>query len=216
MLPTCSSGLAVNSPFRLVQSKFQIREVGLMIPRRIMLFGWLVLFLMVLSSIGAWAQFTSGIEGTVSDTTGAVVPEATVTIKNEETGATQTAQTQESGYFHFTTLPSASFSISVSARGFKTTLQEHVLVRVAETKTVNVGMVVGGAETTVTVTAEAATVETSQARVSGDVSEKEVHDLPLSGRNFYSLVVLTPGVTGLASGGGQAYAQARVDIFQPH
>ena len=186
-----------------------------MIPRRIMLFGWLVLFLMVLSSIGAWAQYTSGIEGTVSDTSGAVVPGATVTIKNEETGAPQTAQTQDSGYFHFTTLPSASFSISVSARGFKTTLQEHVLVRVAETKTVNVRMVVGGAETTVTVTAEAATVETSQARVSGDVSEKEVHDLPLSGRNFYTLVVLTPGVTGLASGGGQAYAQASGDIFNP-
>ena len=76
-------------------------------------------------------------------------------------------------------------------------------------------MVVGGTDSTVTVTDEAPAVETAQARVSGQVSEKEVHDLPLSGRNFYTLVVLTPGVTGLASGGGQAYAQASGDIFNP-
>ncbi len=127
----------------------------------------------------------------------------------------QTFQTQESGSFRFTTLPSSAFSVSVAAPGFKTTLQEHVRLQVAEVKTLNVRMVVGGNDSTVTVTDEAPAVETAQARVSGQVSEKEVHDLPLSGRNFYTLVVLTPGVTGLASGGGQAYAQASGDIFNP-
>jgi Carboxypeptidase regulatory-like domain len=185
-----------------------------MIPRRIMLFS--VLFLVVVAgSSSAWAQFTSGIEGTVTDPTGAVVSGATVTIKNEETGAVQTFQTQESGSFRFTTLPSSAFSINVAAPGFKTTVQEHVRLQVAEVKTLNVRMVVGGTDSTVTVTDEAPAVETAQARVSGQVSEKEVHDLPLSGRNFYTLVVLTPGVTGLASGGGQAYAQASGDIFNP-
>ncbi len=184
-----------------------------MIPRRVMLFS--VLLLVVVVSSSAWAQFTSGIEGTVTDPTGAVVTGATVTIKNEETGAVQTFQTQESGSFRFTTLPSSAFSISVAAPGFKTTVQEHVRLQVAEVKTLNVRMVVGGTDSTVTVTDEAPAVETAQARVSGQVSEKEVHDLPLSGRNFYTLVVLTPGVTGLASGGGQAYAQASGDIFNP-
>ncbi len=185
-----------------------------MIPRRIMLFSVLLLVVVVGSS-SAWAQFTSGIEGTVTDPTGAVVSGATVTIKNEETGAVQTFQTQESGSFRFTTLPSSAFSISVAAPGFKTTVQEHVRLQVAEVKTLNVRMVIGGTDSTVTVTDEAPAVETAQARVSGQVSEKEVHDLPLSGRNFYTLVVLTPGVTGLASGGGQAYAQASGDIFNP-
>jgi hypothetical protein len=180
-----------------------------------MLFACVFLVLMVVSSVTAWAQFTSGIEGTVSDPTGAVVPGATVTIKNEETGASQTVQTQDSGSFRFTTLPSSAFTVSVAAPGFKTTLQEHVRLQVAEVKTLNVRMVVGGTDSTVTVTDEAPAVETAQARVSGQVSEKEVHDLPLSGRNFYTLVVLTPGVTGLASGGGQAYAQASGDIFNP-
>lgn len=185
-----------------------------MIPRRVVLFSVLLLVLVV-SASSAWAQFTSGIEGTVSDPTGAVVSGATVTIKNEDTGAAQTFQTGDSGSFRFTTLPSSTFTVSASAQGFKTTVQEHVRLVVAETKTLNIRMVVGGAESTVTVTDEAPAVETAEARVSGQVSEKEVHDLPLSGRNFYTLVVLTPGVSGLASGGGQAYAQASGDIFNP-
>ena len=56
-------------------------------------------------------------------------------------------------------------------------------------------------------------VETGEAKVSGHIEEKEVAKLPLVGRNFMTLVVLTPGVTGLPSGGGQAYAQATGDIF---
>jgi hypothetical protein len=185
-----------------------------MIPRRVMLFSVLLLVVVVGAS-SAWAQFTSGIEGTVTDPTGAVLSGATVTIKSEDTGASQTFQTGDSGSFRFTTLPSSTFTVSASAQGFKTTVQEHVRLAVAETKTLNIRMVVGGTESTVTVTDEAPAVETAQARVSGQVSEKEVHDLPLSGRNFYTLVVLTPGVTGLASGGGQAYAQASGDIFNP-
>jgi Carboxypeptidase regulatory-like domain len=115
-----------------------------MIPRRVMLFACVFLVLMAVGSVTAWAQFTSGIEGTVSDPTGAVVPGATVTIKNEETGASQTVQTQDSGSFRFTTLPSSAFTISAAAQGFKTTVQEHIQLPVAETKTVNIRMVVGG------------------------------------------------------------------------
>jgi len=143
-----------------------------------MLFAYVFLVL-ILSSATAWAQFTSGIEGTVSDPTGAVVPGATVTIKNEETGASQTVHTQDAGSFRFTTLPSSAFTVSAAAQGFKTTVQEHIQLPVAETRTVNIRMVVGGTDSTVTVTDEAPAVETAQARVSGQVSEKEVHDLPL-------------------------------------
>ena len=185
-----------------------------MIPRRVMLFRVLLLIL-VMSASNAWAQFTSGIEGTVTDPTGAVVSGATVTIKNDETGASQTVQTQESGFFRFSTLPSSTFTVSSAAQGFKTTVQGHVQLQVAETKTVNMHMVIGGTDSTVTVTEDVPQVETSEARVSGQVSEKAVHDLPLSGRNFYDLVVLTPGVSGIASSGGQAYAQATGDIFNP-
>jgi len=136
-----------------------------------MLCSCVLLVLIVLNSSSAWAQFTSGIEGTVTDPTGAVVPGATVTIKNEETGTSQTAQTADSGFFRFTTLPSSTFTVSAAAQGFKVTVQEHIQLQVAETKTVNVHMVVGGTDSTVTVTEEVPQVETSEARVSGQVSE---------------------------------------------
>ncbi|PYV56612.1 MAG: hypothetical protein DMG98_12460, partial [Acidobacteria bacterium] len=158
---------------------------------------------------------TSAIDGTVTDQTGAVVANATVTLTNEETGISQTIQTQENGNFRFTPLPAARFKLTASAHGFKTTIQEHVQVAVAETQTVNLHLSVGGGESVVNVTGEAPLVETAEGRVSGEIEEGKVHDLPLTGRNFYTLVVLTPGVTGLASGGGQAYAQASGDIFNP-
>lgn len=185
-----------------------------MIPRRIVCAGFAFLVLIMTSSF-CWAQFTSAIEGTVTDQTGAVVANATVTLTNEETGISQTVQTQENGNFRFTPLPAAKFKLTTSARGFKTTIQEHVQLAVAETQTVNLHMTVGGGESVVNVSAEAPLVETAEGRVSGEIEEGKVHDLPLTGRNFYTLVVLTPGVTGLASGGGQAYAQASGDIFNP-
>jgi hypothetical protein len=184
-----------------------------LIPRRIVLSC--VTLLVLLVSCPLWAQFTSSIEGTVTDPSGAVVPTTTVTLKNEETGVMQTTQTQDSGYFRFTSLPSAVFSLTAAAHGFKTTVQEHIRVEVAETKTVNLHLVVGGADAVVEVTGEAPSIETSEGRVSGEIEERKIHDLPLSGRNFYTLVVTTPGVSGIASAGGQAYAQATGDIFNP-
>src|SRR6185295_2925667 len=124
-----------------------------MVPRWVLVVCSIVLVLISCSTV--FAQNTSGIEGTVSDPTGAVVAGATVTIKNEETGATQTIQTPDSGYYHFATLPSASFTINASGAGFKTIIQEHVRVLVAETRTVNLTMVVGGTESVITVSSEA-------------------------------------------------------------
>jgi hypothetical protein len=185
-----------------------------MIPRRIS-FACMLVLVLVMTSLASWAQFTSAIEGTVTDPSGAVLANAKVTLKNEETGATLSVQSSDSGNFRFTPLPAAVFTVTATAQGFQTTVQEHIRVEAAETKAVNIRMVVGGTASVVTVSDEAAAVETTEARVSGDVTEAAVHDLPLSGRNFYNLVVTTPGVSGIASSGGQAYAQATGDIFNP-
>jgi len=168
---------------------------------------------MFLSAYAAHAQFTSAIEGTVTDPTSAVVPNATVTIRNLETGATRGTTTSSSGAFRLTSLPAAAFELTVTAAGFKTSVFDHVLVQVAETKNINVTLEVGTSDTHITVTAEVPQVETADARVSGLMDNKQVEDLPLTGRNFFTLVVLTPGVTGLPSGGGQSYAQSTGDIF---
>lgn len=178
--------------------------------------GWIVtgiLALLLLHNASAWAQFTSGIEGTVLDAQGGIVPGATVTITNEETGVAQNQTTTEAGYFRFTALPGGLYQVQISLAGFKTALQEHVRVQVAETRTVNATLTPGAIDERVTVTADTPLVETAQGRISGVIDESQVKDMPLVGRNFFNLVVLTPGVTGRASGGGQSYAQSNADIF---
>jgi hypothetical protein len=160
----------------------------------------------------ARAQFTSAIEGTVTDPTGAVVNRAVVTIKSSSTGIERTVETSESGYFRISSLPASTFTITIKAGGFKTAQQE-VTLEVAQIRTLNFALEVGAQTAEVVVTSEAPQIESSQASVSNLIDKKRVADMPLVGRNFYSLVVLTPGVTGLPSGGGQAYAQATGDIF---
>src|SRR5262245_25697171 len=160
----------------------------------------------------AQAQFTSAIEGTVTDPNGAVVNKATVTIKSSSTGIERTVETSESGYFRISSLPAATFTLTIRAGGFKTT-QKEVTLEVAQIKTLNLALELGAQSAEVLVTTEAPQIESAQASVSNQIDKRRVADLPLVGRNFYTLVVLTPGVTGLPSGGGQAYAQATGDIF---
>ena len=169
-------------------------------------------FLFALASTTS-AQFTSGIEGTVVDPTGAYVPSATIEVRNVATGEVRSAGTSSSGYYRIAALAAGRFSISVSHPGFKRMIQEDVLLETDQIRTVNLTLEVGTTETTVSVTAEAPPIETSEGRISGLIEQSKVEELPLTGRNFFSLVVLTPGVTGLPAGGGQSYAQATGDIF---
>lgn len=171
-----------------------------------------VLFLM-LGTPTLLAQFSSGLEGTVFDPTGAIVPNASVTLHEVSTGVEHTTTTSSAGIFRFTALPAATFTLTVKASGFETDTLNDISIQVAETRTLNITLKLGAATTSVDVTAQATAVDVATASVSGQVNETKVHELPLVGRNMYSLVVLTPGVTGTPSGGGQAYAQATADIF---
>ncbi len=179
--------------------------------RRTTASGTLCVMIVVASS--SWAQFSSGLEGTVFDPTGAIVPNATVTLHEENTGVEHTAVTSSVGIYRFTALPPSIFSATVKASGFQPQVIKDISIQVAETRTLNVNLKLGGSTEMVNVTAEVTPVNTSTGAVSGVINETKVHELPLVGRNMFSLVVLTPGVTGLPSGGGQAYAQATADIF---
>src|SRR5215510_7323737 len=172
---------------------------------------WLLFALTITCSVSL-AQFTSAIEGTVTDSNGAVVNKAVVTIKSSSTGIERTVETSDSGYFRISSLPAAPFTIIIKASGFKTA-QKEVTLEVAQIKTLNLALELGAQTAEVLVTTEAPQIESAQASVSNQIDKKRVADLPLVGRNFYTLVVLTPGVTGLPSGGGQAYAQATGDVF---
>ncbi len=173
----------------------------------------LLLAILLVGVPRADAQFASAIEGTVSDSSGGVVPAAAVTLTNKETGAVQNVSTNEAGYYRFSSLGNGLYSVRVTLQGFRTVIQDQIQLQVAETRTVNLQMAVGAAAEEVTVQATAALIETSQGRVSGLIEESQIKDLPLVGRNFFSLVVLTPGVLGRATGGTQAYAQSSADLY---
>jgi hypothetical protein len=159
------------------------------------------------------AQFTSVIEGRVTDPSDAAVPNSDVTVESPATGLKRVVRTSELGYYRVPSLPPGKFTLRIAASGFETAVYEDVLLENDQTKTLNVQLKVGQSTNEVTVSGEVPLVETGEARISGHIEEKQVSQLPLVGRNFMTLVVLTPGVTGLPSGGGQAYAQATGDIF---
>lgn len=161
----------------------------------------------------AFGQFTAVLEGYVTDPSDAAIPGAEVVVENQATGVKRNAKTSESGYFRVPSLPSGLFTVRISAAGFETTVQENVLLQSDQVKTINVQLKVGAPTTQVTVEAAVPLIETGEAKVSGHIQQRQVAQLPLVGRNFMTLVVLTPGVTGLPAGGGQAYAQATGDIF---
>jgi hypothetical protein len=159
------------------------------------------------------AQFTSVLEGRITDPSEAPVPNAEVTVEHAGTGTKRVVRTSDVGYYRVASLPPGRFTVKVAAQGFDTGVYENVLLESDQTKTFNIQMKIGASTTQVTVTTEVPLVETGEAKISGHIEQKQVTQLPLVGRNFMTLVVLTPGVTGLPSGGGQAYAQATGDIF---
>ena len=178
------------------------------------LLGFVALFfLLVFTSLSAWAQFEGTLEGTVTDPSGAVVPGATVMAKDVETGIIRTVQTGSAGNYYIPSLPVHMFEITASAKGFKSTVQENIRLEAKQIREVNFVLQLGTAATEVTVTAAPPAVETSQARVSSEINSTSVANLPMVARNLFGLVALTAGITGLPSGGSASYAQANADIF---
>src|SRR5262249_33352763 len=159
------------------------------------------------------AQSTSVLEGRISDPAEAPIPNAEVTVEHAGTGVKRVVKTSDIGYYRVASLPPGTFTVRIAAQGFDTGVYDGVLLENDQTKTFNIQLKVGTSTRQVTVTGEVPLVETGEAKISGHIEEKQVSQLPLVGRNFMTLVILTPGVTGLPSGGGQAYAQATGDVF---
>jgi hypothetical protein len=125
-----------------------------------------LMLLLACASSTSWAQFNSQINGTVTDPSGAVVPDATVTVTNAATGVTRTAQTSSSGTYIISSLPPGTFDVTVSKTGFRTEVQKGLSVSVALPVTLNMTLQLGTATQEVNVTAAPPLVETTDARVS--------------------------------------------------
>ena len=147
-------------------------------------------------AVPVFAQLpTATILGTVKDSSGALVPGASVTARNSETGASRSISTDETGAYRLAALPVGHYDLRVESSGFKPTTQKGLVLDVGEEAVLNFTLEVGSTLQEVVVTGEAPLVNTTTASLGGLVSEKKIVDLPLNGRNFLDLVLLQPGVS---------------------
>jgi len=163
-----------------------------------MLGKWMVrtIALLVLAGSLAYAQLpTAAISGQVKDSSGAAIPGATITASNRETGLTRTTTSSADGRFKLAGLPVGAYSVKAEAPAFKSEIQEGLTLAVAQEAVINFAMSVGAVQETVTVAATAPLVETTSGSLGGLVSEQQISELLLNGRNFNDLVLLQTGIT---------------------
>jgi len=153
-------------------------------------------------------EFRGTITGTITDRQGAVVPNATVEVRNLDTNVLQNVQTNESGVYVAPFLIPGRYSVSAAAPGFKKAVRELVNLHVGAKVQVDLVLEVGGTTETITVTAEAELLETATASKGQLVDSAKVRDLPLLGRNPFMLAATTTGVySGLYTGKVASYGR---------
>ncbi|HYE74966.1 MAG TPA: carboxypeptidase regulatory-like domain-containing protein, partial [Blastocatellia bacterium] len=165
--------------------------------RRWMLTGWSIILLMLALPLLAQAQVLYGsITGNVTDASGDAVPGATVTVTNNQTNLSREVQTDNSGSFDVPTLQAGTYTIKVTASGFKTATKTDVVVTLNNVSRANIAMEVGQVTENVVVTAEAAQLKTDRAEVSAELTSKPLLNLPVPlGRNYQQLFKTLPGIT---------------------
>src|SRR6266576_1242894 len=172
----------------------------------------LVMLALVLSiphSASAQGSASATLSGTVHDSTGAVVPDANVTLHDTQKGTERKSSTNDAGVYGFTSVPPGVYSVSVDKAGFAPETQQNLTLLVNEDITQNFILRVGSNEQSVTVEASAVNIETGNATLGSVIESKQVTDLPLNGRNYTQLLDLTPGVSPVSTaqnvGGAQTH-----------
>jgi len=152
----------------------------------------------LLLTLGAIAQVQNGqFTGTVTDPTGAAVPNAKVTITNQATNLSVTTTTNQTGFFTAKELPVGTYKITVEAPGFKTYTDTAVELQAGTIARVDAKMQLGQARELVEVTGEVAAVNTDDSKLSSTVTSTQIASLPLNGRNVYDLIQMAPGAVNV-------------------
>ena len=148
-------------------------------------------------SASAQSQALNGqIEGIVSDSAGAAVAGATVTVRNIETGSERSVSTDTSGLFRFPLLPLGSYRVTIEAQNFKRLVREGVTLTTGQVATINVSMEAGGLSETVTVNLDSPIADAGKIDVGRVMNMRETQNLPLVSRNPYNYALLQSNVTG--------------------
>jgi hypothetical protein len=156
-------------------------------------------FLVANMAPSAVAQGEASVWGTVSDTSGANIPGATVGIKNLETGNSRTLVTDDTGRFNASALAIGRYEVTASKTGFRTDRKNDFALVVGQREEINLTLQVGDVHQTVEVPASISLVQVTTEDVSGVVGERQVKDLPLNGRSYDQLLMLNPGTVNYTS-----------------
>jgi hypothetical protein len=154
------------------------------------------IFCLIASCLPAHAQYTSGVDGTVLDSTDAAIVGATINLTNEELGVKKTAASNNAGYFRIDSIAAGRYRLEVSSPSFKSWVEQELVLQVGQIRTVAPKLQPGGSEDTVTVTAAQASLDLTSASTTAVIPIQTVQEVPLVGQNVYSLAALAPGVTG--------------------
>ncbi len=169
------------------------------------LVGGLMLTLMVaFAGLSANAQSVTGtIQGTVTDSTGAVIPNAEIKARNVGTGAEQALTSSTEGLYRFPSLSPGLYTLSVSANGFKRSELTNITVNIGVTGTLDITLQTGSVQEIVEISAEQTVVETETAQISSNFTGKQILNIPVNvaGGGIDTLALLTPGVVGGVGGG---------------
>jgi hypothetical protein len=157
----------------------------------------------LLACVPSFAQTLGTITGEVKDASGAIIPGATVTATNTGTNASREMASNEAGTYTFAALPPGPYVVKSELQGFKT-VQNAVELHVEQTVRVNFTMEIGTLTETAEVTGVAPLITTENATVGTVIENRRIVELPLNGRNFLSLIALSPNVSAEFAGAGQA------------
>lgn len=165
------------------------------------------LFMCVLAPVRA-QQSSGALNGTTTDSTGAVIPGGLVTLRNVDTNIVRTTKTNGSGLYSLPNVRPGNYTLSVAAAGFQGQARAGIVLGVNQTLTFNFALAIGAQSTEVTVQASVAQLEASTAELGTVIGAQAVADLPLNGRQFTQLLLLTPGAsrvnTSQNSSGGRS------------
>ncbi len=167
-----------------------------------------------LAGSAALAQSDNGtVNGTVEDATGAVVPGSQVTLTNQDSGAVKTATSDAAGNFNFPAQPRGNYKVEASHEGFATVSQQFTL-NVSQVQALELKLAPGTEATQIQVTDAAPIIDLADSTIGEDIAGRQVTELPLNGRNFTSLALLTPGVTRGNYGNGASGVGGNVETFR--
>ncbi|MFN8061551.1 MAG: carboxypeptidase regulatory-like domain-containing protein [Vicinamibacterales bacterium] len=210
--------MAIPIPAVLVPAVLAPGPAPLLARRRRLLRTILLLSVFASTGVAAGAQSTDAtLTGTVKDTTGAVLPGVTITVRSTGTNETRTTVSADDGKYRVTNLPRGDYEVQSELAGFKSVVQADVRLTVGDTVRLDFTLELGSVQETVTVTSQATLINTEEARLSYLVDEKRVSELPLNGRNVMQLIELQPGsvanpgnaVLGGSAGGDSAFVNGQ-------